>query len=64
MQQANKPLPPTRRTSTIITATFNNPSSGSDERTDNTCDETENLPPPPAFLLESSSPTASPTPQR
>ncbi|XP_043795671.1 protein MTSS 2 isoform X3 [Apis laboriosa] len=65
MQQANKPLPPTRRTSTIITATFNNPSSGSnDERTDNTYDETENLPPPPAFLLESSSPTTSPTPQR
>ncbi|KOC60158.1 Metastasis suppressor protein 1 [Habropoda laboriosa] len=65
MQQANKPLPPTRRTSTIISATFNNPSSGSsDERTDHTCDEAENLPPPPAFLLESSSPTASPTPQR
>ncbi|XP_076750651.1 uncharacterized protein LOC143423303 isoform X4 [Xylocopa sonorina] len=65
MQQANKPPPPTRRTSTIITATFNNPSSVSnDERTDNTCDEAENLPPPPAFLLEGSSPTASPTPQR
>ncbi|XP_068971144.1 protein MTSS 2 isoform X5 [Bombus flavifrons] len=65
MQQVNKPPPPTRRTSTIITATFNNPSAGSnDERTDNTCDETENLPPPPAFLLEGSSPTASPTPQR
>ncbi|XP_043511034.1 protein MTSS 2 isoform X3 [Frieseomelitta varia] len=65
MQQVNKPPPPTRRTSTIITATFNNPSSGSnDERTDNACDETENLPPPPAFLLEGSSPTASPTPQR
>ncbi|XP_017754999.1 PREDICTED: mucin-5AC-like [Eufriesea mexicana] len=65
MQQVNKPPPPTRRTSTIITATFNNPSSTSnDERTDNTCDETENLPPPPAFLLEGSSPTASPTPQR
>lgn len=27
-------------------------------------DETENLPPPPAFLLEGSSPTLSPTPQR
>ncbi|XP_029039471.1 uncharacterized protein LOC117607857 isoform X4 [Osmia lignaria lignaria] len=65
MQQAIKPPPPTRRTSTIITATFNNPSSTSnDERTDNTCDEVENLPPPPAFLLEGSSPTASPTPQR
>ena len=65
MQQVNKPPPPTRRTSTIITATFNNPSSGSnDERIDNACDETENLPPPPAFLLEGSSPTASPTPQR
>ncbi|XP_076621502.1 uncharacterized protein LOC143341952 isoform X4 [Colletes latitarsis] len=65
IQQASKPLPPTRRTSTVITATFNNPSSGSnDERTDSTCDEAENLPPPPAFLLEGSSPTASPTPQR
>ncbi|XP_012137842.1 uncharacterized protein LOC100879224 isoform X4 [Megachile rotundata] len=65
MQQAIKPPPPTRRTSTIITATFNNPSTTSnDERTDNTCDEVENLPPPPAFLLEGSSPTASPTPQR
>ncbi|XP_076671679.1 uncharacterized protein LOC143370434 isoform X1 [Andrena cerasifolii] len=65
MQQASKPHPPARRTSTIITATFSNPSSGSnDERTDNTCDEAENLPPPPAFLLEGSSPTASPTPQR
>ncbi|XP_017887921.1 MTSS1-like protein isoform X4 [Ceratina calcarata] len=65
MQQANKPPPPTRRTSTIITATFTTPSSGpNDERADTTCDETENLPPPPAFLLEGSSPTASPTPQR
>ncbi|XP_015434452.1 PREDICTED: MTSS1-like protein isoform X2 [Dufourea novaeangliae] len=65
VQQASKPPPPTRRTSTIITATFSNPTSGStDERTDNTCDEAENLPPPPAFLLEGSSPTASPTPQR
>ncbi|XP_043251757.1 protein MTSS 2 isoform X2 [Colletes gigas] len=65
IQQASKPLPPTRRTSTVITATFNNPSSGSnDERTDSACDEAENLPPPPAFLLEGSSPTASPTPQR
>lgn len=27
-------------------------------------DETENLPPPPAFLLEGNSPTVSPTPQR
>lgn len=65
VQQANKPPPPTRRTSTIITATFSNPVSGSsDERTDNVCDEAENLPPPPAFLLEGSSPIASPTPQR
>ncbi|XP_076279938.1 uncharacterized protein LOC143208893 isoform X7 [Lasioglossum baleicum] len=65
VQQASKPLPPTRRTSTIITATFSTPVSGSnEERTDNPCDEAENLPPPPAFLLEGSSPTASPTPQR
>ncbi|XP_076658125.1 uncharacterized protein LOC143362126 isoform X5 [Halictus rubicundus] len=65
VQQASKPLPPTRRTSTVITATFSTPVSGSnDERSDNPCDEAENLPPPPAFLLEGSSPTASPTPQR
>nr|XP_033328716.1 protein MTSS 2-like isoform X2 [Megalopta genalis] len=65
VQQASKPPPPTRRTSTIITATFSTPVTGSnDERTDNPCDEAENLPPPPAFLLEGSSPTASPTPQR
>ncbi|XP_078049637.1 uncharacterized protein LOC144476484 isoform X2 [Augochlora pura] len=65
VQQASKPPPPTRRTSTIITATFSTPvSSSNDERIDNPCDEAENLPPPPAFLLEGSSPTASPTPQR
>ncbi|KAK0090289.1 hypothetical protein PV325_001520 [Microctonus aethiopoides] len=48
-------------------------SSGADERerpleTSNVSsivtDETENLPPPPAFLLEGNSPTVSPTPQR
>lgn len=63
MQQATKPPPPTRRTSTIITATFNTPSGLNEERGE-PCDEAENLPPPPAFLLEGSSPTASPTPQR
>ncbi|XP_032684578.1 protein MTSS 2 isoform X2 [Odontomachus brunneus] len=61
MQQVPRPPPPTRRTSTVITAP---PSSLNEDRGENVCDETENLPPPPAFLLEGSSPTASPTPQR
>ncbi|XP_014606389.1 PREDICTED: MTSS1-like protein isoform X4 [Polistes canadensis] len=65
MQQATRPPPPARRTSTIITATFSslviNPN---EESIENICDDTENLPPPPAFLLEGSSPVASPTPQR
>lgn len=61
-QQASKPPPPTRRTSTVITASPT--SSVNEDRGENVCDETENLPPPPAFLLESSSPTVSPTPQR
>ncbi|XP_011146901.1 MTSS1-like protein isoform X6 [Harpegnathos saltator] len=61
MQQVTRPPPPTRRTSTVITAP---PSSVNEDRGENVCDEVENLPPPPAFLLEGSSPTASPTPQR
>ncbi|EGI63793.1 PREDICTED: uncharacterized protein LOC105147721 isoform X1 [Acromyrmex echinatior] len=60
-QQTSRPPPPTRRTSTVITVP---PSSVNEDRGENVCDETENLPPPPAFLLESSSPTVSPTPQR
>ncbi|XP_014483465.1 PREDICTED: MTSS1-like protein isoform X6 [Dinoponera quadriceps] len=61
MQQVTRPPPPTRRTSTVITAP---PSSLNEDRNENACEEAENLPPPPAFLLEGSSPTASPTPQR
>lgn len=61
-QQTSRPPPPTRRTSTIITASPT--SSVNEDRSETVCDETENLPPPPAFLLESSSPTVSPTPQR
>ncbi|CAD6233952.1 GSCOCG00007428001-RA-CDS [Cotesia congregata] len=84
--QQNKPAPPTRRTSTIITSTTSITNT-LEERTNcsisasnllqiagadsdltispsppNIADETENLPPPPAFLLEGSSPTASPYP--
>ncbi|XP_072748754.1 uncharacterized protein [Anoplolepis gracilipes] len=58
-QQVIRPPPPTRRTSTVIITPSVN-----EDRSENTCDEVENLPPPPAFLLEGSSPTASPTPQR
>ncbi|KYN01321.1 Metastasis suppressor protein 1, partial [Cyphomyrmex costatus] len=61
-QQTSRPPPPTRRTSTVITAPPT--SSVNEDRGEQVCDETENLPPPPAFLLESSSPTVSPTPQR
>ncbi|XP_018342843.1 PREDICTED: MTSS1-like protein isoform X5 [Trachymyrmex septentrionalis] len=61
-QQTSRPPPPTRRTSTVITVPPT--SSVNEDRGENVCDETENLPPPPAFLLESSSPTVSPTPQR
>ncbi|XP_018310952.1 MTSS1-like protein isoform X4 [Mycetomoellerius zeteki] len=61
-QQTSRPPPPTRRTSTVITVPPT--SSVNEDRSENVCDETENLPPPPAFLLESSSPTVSPTPQR
>ncbi|XP_046825457.1 protein MTSS 2-like isoform X3 [Vespa crabro] len=65
MQQATRPPPPARRTSTIITATFSSlVTNPNEENIENICDDTENLPPPPAFLLESSSPVASPTPQR
>ncbi|XP_066592789.1 protein MTSS 2 isoform X2 [Prorops nasuta] len=66
MHQASRPAPPIRRTSSIITSTFSTPLSNANEEitTETTNDETENLPPPPAFLLEGSSPTASPTPQR
>lgn len=65
MQQATRPPPPARRTSTIITATFGSlVTNPNEENIDNICDDTENLPPPPAFLLEGSSPVASPTPQR
>ncbi|XP_077262900.1 uncharacterized protein LOC143897838 isoform X3 [Temnothorax americanus] len=61
-QHVSRPPPPTRRTSTVINAP---PTlSVNEDRGENVCDETENLPPPPAFLLESSSPTVSPTPQR
>lgn len=62
MQQVTRPPPPTRRTSTIITGSLS--SSLNEDRGENVCEETENLPPPPAFLLEGSSPAASPTPQR
>lgn len=61
-QQIIRPPPPTRRTSTVIIAPPT--SSVNEDRSENVCDEVENLPPPPAFLLEGSSPTASPTPQR
>ncbi|XP_011874740.1 PREDICTED: MTSS1-like protein isoform X4 [Vollenhovia emeryi] len=61
-QQTSRPPPPTRRTSTVITGPPT--SSVNEDRSETACDETENLPPPPAFLLESSSPTVSPTPQR
>ncbi|KAF7408578.1 hypothetical protein HZH66_003115 [Vespula vulgaris] len=65
MQQATRPPPPARRTSTIITATFSSlVTNPNEESIENICDDTENLPPPPAFLLEGSSPVASPTPQR
>ncbi|KAK2588932.1 hypothetical protein KPH14_001787 [Odynerus spinipes] len=65
MQQATRPPPPARRTSTIITATFSNlVTNPNEESIENIIDDTENLPPPPAFLLEGSSPVASPTPQR
>ncbi|XP_012257077.2 uncharacterized protein PB18E9.04c isoform X1 [Athalia rosae] len=75
MQQAVRPAPPVRRTSTIIGGTFNplinNPSTfNSDDNNkkdgikDDARDEADNLPPPPAFLLESTSPTPTPTPQR
>ncbi|KAG8040972.1 hypothetical protein G9C98_001960 [Cotesia typhae] len=82
--QQNKPAPPTRRTSTIITSTTSitntleertncsisasnllqiaGPDSDFTSSPPNIADETENLPPPPAFLLEGSSPTASPYP--
>ncbi|KAL6446972.1 hypothetical protein ACFW04_001387 [Cataglyphis niger] len=61
-QQVIRPPPPTRRTSTVIITPPT--SSINEDRSENVCDEMENLPPPPAFLLEGSSPTASPTPQR
>lgn len=61
-QQVIRPPPPTRRTSTVIIAPPT--SSVNEDCNENVCDEVENLPPPPAFLLEGSSPTASPTPQR
>ena len=69
MQQTTRPPPPpTRRVSAIIGAgTFGAASPVTelnDERVATTCDDSENLPPPPAFLLEGSSPNASPTPQR
>ncbi|XP_012231027.2 serine-rich adhesin for platelets isoform X1 [Linepithema humile] len=57
--QTIRPPPPTRRTSTIIIAPPTSVTEG-----ENVCDETENLPPPPPFLLEGSSPTASPKSQR
>ncbi|XP_070166833.1 protein MTSS 2 isoform X4 [Polyergus mexicanus] len=61
-QQVIRPPPPTRRTSIVIIAPPT--SSVNEDRSETVCDEVENLPPPPAFLLEGSSPTASPTPQR
>ncbi|XP_046745167.1 protein MTSS 2 isoform X3 [Diprion similis] len=75
MQQAVRPAPPVRRTSTIIGGTFNalinNPNASNnddnnkkDVTKDEAHDEADNLPPPPAFLLESTSPTPTPTPQR
>ncbi|XP_012276127.1 MTSS1-like protein isoform X2 [Orussus abietinus] len=66
MQQASRPPPPTRRTSAIIGSTHGGSalSNSAEEHAENVCDEAENLPPPPAFLLEGSSPAASPTPQR
>ncbi|XP_015600839.1 MTSS1-like protein isoform X2 [Cephus cinctus] len=66
MQQATRPAPPVRRTSTIIGGTYNNalPNPNEEHSSETACNEVENLPPPPAFLLEGSSPTASPTQQR
>ncbi|XP_046597748.1 uncharacterized protein PB18E9.04c isoform X1 [Neodiprion lecontei] len=74
MQQAVRPAPPVRRTSTIIGGTFNalinnpnatnNDDNKKDVTRDEAHDEADNLPPPPAFLLESTSPTPTPTPQR
>lgn len=61
-QQVIRPPPPTRHTSAVIIVPPT--SSVNEDRSENVCDEVENLPPPPAFLLEGSSPTASPTPQR
>ncbi|XP_057331982.1 mucin-2 isoform X1 [Microplitis mediator] len=87
--QQNKPVPPTRRTSTIITSSTSintgtlednkncsisisssnlieiTTGSNDNERIEIqsiATDETENLPPPPAFLLEGNSPSASPSP--
>ncbi|XP_044003902.1 protein MTSS 2 isoform X2 [Aphidius gifuensis] len=80
MQQQSRPMPPTRRTTQIIGDNFSNTAgsfvgvTGSllaatdSNRTDipavTISDETENLPPPPAFLLEGNSPAASPTSKR
>lgn len=85
MQQQSRPMPPTRRTSQIISGNFSSTTGplvgatggllaatvlNTDETTRTevtaviTSDETENLPPPPAFLLEANSPGASPTPKR
>lgn len=70
MQQAVRPAPPVRRTSTIIGGTFNPLVPNNDDNNkkdggkDEAHDEADNLPPPPAFLLESTSPTPTPTPQR
>ncbi|XP_029177824.1 endochitinase A-like isoform X1 [Nylanderia fulva] len=60
-QQAIRPPPPTRHTSAIVAPPT---LSVNEDRSETVCEEVENLPPPPAFLLEGSSPTASPTPQR
>lgn len=65
MQQATRPHAPSRRVSAIIGSSFITPSiSGTEEHSVHACEDAENLPPPPAFLLEGSSPNASSTPQR
>lgn len=63
MQQATKPAPPARRTSVVLSGNYNPLSNNTNEDKEGPCDETENLPPPPAFLLEGSN-NPSPTPQR
>ena len=60
LQQVSKPAPPTRRVSAIVSDCY-------DDRTSAHSDDLENLPPPPAFLLEGSSPPSaagSPATQR